>query len=78
MNGLFYLVVRCFIKNGNETHSVELKQTFEEAEARFYGIVAADIANNEIEYMSAYVIRGNDGTMEMAKVKDRRAAEVEE
>ena len=75
MNGIFYLVVRCFIKNGNESHSVELKQTFDEAEKRFYSIIDSDINNAEITYLSAYVIRGNDGSLELSKVKDRRTEE---
>ena len=75
MNGIFYLVVRAFIKNGTESHSVELKQTFDEAENRFYSIVASDIANNEIEYMSAYVLRSDTGTVELFKIKDRREVE---
>lgn len=76
MEGVFYLVVRCFIKQGTEAHSVELKQTYEEAEGRFYSIVDSDINNAQIEYLSAYVIR-NDGLVMLTKVKDRRTQEGE-
>ena len=75
MNGDFYLVIRCFIKNGNESHSVEMKQTFDDAEKRFYSIIDSDINNNEITYMAAFVIRGSDGSLELSKVKDRRTEE---
>ena len=75
MNELFYLIVRCFIKNGAESHSIELKNDFDEAENRFYSIVDSDINNSQIKYLSAYVIRSNDGTTLFSKIKDRRTQE---
>jgi len=71
MNGIFYLILRCFIKNGNESHSVEMKQTYGEAQKRFYSVLDADVNNNEIEYISAYIINCN-GYVEDYKVIDRR------
>ena len=77
MEGIFYLVMRCFIKQGVESHSVEQKATYAEAQKRFYSILDADVNNDQIEYISAYVINSSGG-VEDWKVIDRRAAETEE
>ena len=70
----FYLVMRCFIKNGSESHSVEMKSIYAEAQKRFYSIIDADINNDQIEYLSAYVI-SSVGTVYDWKVIDRRNVE---
>ena len=75
MNG-FYLVIRCFIKQGTESHSVEMKATYAEAQKRFYSVLDADVNNDQIEYISAYVI-DSAGAMLDWKVIDRRSQEGE-
>ena len=59
---MFYTVVRQFFKNGSETHSVEVKLTYEEALQRYFNIIAADLADSTITYNAAYIIDSN-GTM---------------
>ena len=59
---MFYTVVRQFFKNGEETHSMEIKQTEREAEQRYYSIIAADIIDSAITYNACYIIR-SDGVV---------------
>ena len=68
---LFYMVVRVFQRSGQMNHSVEYKTEYEEAQKRFYGIIAADLANNDITYQAAYIINGTGRTIDV-KVFDRR------
>ena len=76
MNELFYLVMRCFIKQGTESHSVEKKDNYPDAQKRFYSILDADVNNDQIEYISAYVLDSNGAMMDW-KVIDRRTTEQE-
>lgn len=71
-----FVVVRLFYKGDVETHSVEIKSTREDALQRYFGIIAADLANEEITYQAAYIIDSN-GIMLEGRVFDRRTAEVE-
>ena len=77
MDGIFYTVIRLFIKNGSETHSVEIKQDRESAVQRFFNVLAADLADSGITYNACHVMDSN-GLMIESRVFDRRAAEVEE
>lgn len=65
-----FTVIRIFFKGETETHSVEFKDTYIEAQQRFYNIVAADLANDEITYQAAYIINAS-GMMLDGKVFDR-------
>ena len=69
-----FVVVRLFYKGDAETHSVEIKSTREDALQRYFGIIAADLANEEITYQAAYIIDSN-GIMIEGRVFDRRSTE---
>lgn len=77
MPNKFYSVIRQFYKNGTETHSVEPKAEKLEAIQRFFNIIAADLADPDIEYNAAYII-DSDGVMLEARVFDRREIPVQE
>lgn len=68
---MFYLVIRVFFKGETETHSVEIKNSYKDAQVRFYSIIAADLANEEITYNAAYIIDSN-GQFRAGQVFDRR------
>lgn len=68
---MFYQVIRLFIKKGKEAHSVELFDSYDEAQKRFYNVLATDLGNDDIEYSSCFVIN-SDGLMVDGKVFDRR------
>lgn len=67
---MFFTVVRQFFKGNTETHSVEVKQSLEEARKRFFGIIAADLNDADITYQAAYIIDSN-GLMIEGRVFDR-------
>lgn len=68
---MFYLVIRVFFKGETETHSVEIKNSYRDAQVRFYSIIAADLANEEVTYNAAYIIDSN-GQFRAGQVFDRR------
>lgn len=72
-----FIVIRVFFKGEAETHSVEFKDTYFEAQQRYYGIIAADLANPDVTYQAAYIINAN-GLMMDGKVFDRTPAPEEE
>lgn len=74
---MFYTIVRQFFKGSAETHSMEIKQTKEEAILRYFSILSADLGNNEITWNACYVIDSN-GLMIEGRVFDRRTTEQEE
>ena len=74
MDGMFYQVVRVFIKSGKETHSIEFKEDRDEALQRYFNIIAADLASADITYNAAYIIDSN-GLMIEGRVFDRRTEE---
>lgn len=45
-----YAVLRLYIRNGAEAHSIEYKDTLREAETRFHNILASDEGNNATDY----------------------------
>lgn len=59
MNEVFFTVVRQFFKGEAETHSMEIKQTKDEALQRYFNIIAADLADPAITYNAAYIIDSN-------------------
>ena len=71
---MFYTVVRKLFKGGKETHSMEDKETYDEAEKRFYNIIASDLSDPEITYNSAYIIN-SDGLMMKGEVFKREVVE---
>lgn len=74
---MFYTVVRQFFKGDAETHSMEVKQTLDDARKRYFGIIAADLNDNDITYQAAYIIDSN-GLMVEGRVFDRRAVDAEQ
>ncbi|MBQ2527537.1 MAG: hypothetical protein II544_02175, partial [Spirochaetales bacterium] len=51
-----FAIIRIFYKGDKETHSVEFKDSYFEAQQRYYNIIAADLANPDITYQAAYII----------------------
>ena len=74
MDGIFYQIIRVFIKAGKETHSIEFKTDKDAALQRYFNIIAADLADAAIEYNAAYIIDSN-GLMLEGRVFDRREPE---
>lgn len=69
----FWQVFRVFFKGATIARSTEFFNTLQEAEGRYYNIVAGDFNNKEITYMEAFVLDslGNPVTG-LKKVLDRR------
>lgn len=65
-----FAIIRIFYKGDKETHSVEFKDSYFEAQQRYYGIIAADLANPDVTYQAAYIIDAH-GLMLDGKVFDR-------
>jgi len=77
VEGKFYTVVRQFFKGTAETHSMEIKQTYQAAEQRWLNILATDLDNKEITWNACYIIDSN-GLMIEGRVYDEAAREQEE
>lgn len=65
-----FVVVRIFFKGEAETHSVQFFDTYIEAQQRYYNVIAADLASEDITYQAAYIINAV-GLMMDGKVFDR-------
>ena len=68
-----FAIIRIFYKGDKETHSVEFKDSYFEAQQRYYGIIDADLGNADITYQAAYIINAS-GLMMDGKVFDRKPA----
>lgn len=68
-----FAVIRIYYKGDKETHSVEFKDSYFEAQQRFYNIIASDLANADVTYQAAYIIDAR-GLMLDGKVFDRTPA----
>lgn len=68
-----FAVIRIYYKGEKETHSVEFKDSYFEAQQRFYNIIASDLANPDVTYQAAYIINAS-GLMMDGKVFDRTPA----
>lgn len=53
---MFYQVIRIFFKGETKSHSVEYFDDYNAALQRYFNIIAADLANNEVTYNAAYLI----------------------
>lgn len=71
-----FQIIRIFVKDGTESHSIEYKETYLEAQQRYYNIIATDLANEAVTYQAAYIINC-DGLMLDGKVFDRTPVESE-
>ena len=68
---MFYQVIRIFFKGETHSNSVEYFNSDELALQRYFNIIAADLANNEVTYNAAYLI-DNAGNVLRKDVFDRR------
>lgn len=68
-----FTIIRIYYKGDKETHSVEFKDSYFEAQQRFYNIIASDLANADVTYQAAYIINAS-GLMMDGKVFDRTPA----
>ena len=66
-----FAIIRIFYKGDKETHSVEFKDSYIEAQLRYYNIIASDLGNADVTYQAAYIIDAR-GLMLDGKVFDRR------
>ena len=48
-----FAIIRIFYKGDKETHSVEFKDSYFEAQQRYYNIIATDLANPDDTYTAA-------------------------
>jgi ferritin-like protein len=79
MENYFYIVTRLFYKGSEETHSVQIITDHRQATQRFYNIIAADLADNDVTYQFASIVdcRGNSVDGLRPVVYDRRPTPVE-
>ena len=68
---MFYQVIRIFFKGEQKSNSIEYKDSYTEALQRYFNIIAADLANNDVTYNAAYLI-DSDGSVIRKDVFDRR------
>lgn len=78
MDGIFYIVTRIFFKGDNETHSIQLFTDSRQATQRFYGIIAADLADAAITYQFASICDNFGNNLLNPVVYDRRGENSEE
>ena len=71
---MFYQVIRIFFKGEARSNSVEYFDDYSAAQQRYFNIIAADLANNEVTYNAAYLI-DNAGNVLRKDVFDRRETE---
>ena len=78
MGEYFFIVTRIFYKGENETHSVQIFADKRQATQRFYGIVAADLADNAVTYQFASICDSLGNNVLNPVVYDRRSENSEE
>ena len=71
---MFYQVIRIFFKGENKSNSVEYFDDYDAALQRYFNIIAADLANDQVTYNAAYLI-DNGGTVIRHEVFDRRVVD---
>lgn len=67
---MFYIVNRLFYKADKENRSTQIFDSQEEAQKRYFNIIAADLQDADITYQMANII-SKDGTMLDHQVFDR-------
>ena len=67
---MFYSVIRIFYKGDAEAHSVEQFDTLQDAQKRYFNIIASDLADGTITYQACYIINSS-GLMMEGRVFDR-------
>jgi len=68
----FYIVTRIFYKGANETHSIQIFSDERQATQRFYNIIAADLADNDVTYQFASICNSNGAQILAPVIYDRR------
>ena len=68
---MFYQVIRIFFKGENKSHSVEYHDDYNAALQRYFNVIAADLANEQVTYNAAYLI-DNAGGVIRKDIFDRR------
>lgn len=68
---MFFQVIRIFFRGENKSNSVEYFNDYDAALQRYFNIIAADLANAEVTYNSAYLI-DNGGNVIRKEIFDRR------
>lgn len=74
---MFYQVIRIFFKGATKSNSVEYFDDYNAALQRYFNVIAADLANNEVTYNAAYLI-DNIGNVLRKDVFDRNQVPEEE
>lgn len=77
MDTYFYIVTRIFYKGTNETHSVQIFTDSRQAKMRFYNIIAADLADDDITYQYATITDNTGNYILPPVVYDRRPTPAE-
>jgi len=75
MENYFFIVTRIFYKGNVETHSVQIFADRRQATQRFYSIIAADLADNDITYQYATITDSNGSNILSPVVYNRRTVE---
>ena len=70
---VFYTVIRKFLQNGTETHSVQDFEDQTQAVKRYFNILGADVGEDDKPYVACYVIT-SEGLMIEGRVFDERPA----
>lgn len=70
---MFYQVIRIFHKGENKSHSVEYFDDYNSALQRYFNIIAADLANDQVTYNAAYLIDSESNIIRKERF-DRRVA----
>lgn len=73
---MFYQVIRIFFKGETKSNSVEYFDSYDSALQRYFNVIAADLANNQVTYNAAYLI-DNGGNFIRKDVFDRREPNVQ-
>ena len=68
---MFFQVIRIFFKGETRSNSVEYFDDYNAALQRYFNIIAADLANDQVTYNAAYLI-DNGGAVIRHEVFDRR------
>ena len=71
LNELFYQVVRVFFQGDVHQNSIQYFNDFQEAQKRYYNIIAADLGSDENTYNAAYII-DKFGRILKSEIFDRR------
>ena len=72
MNGISFFVTRIYYKGATESHSIQIFTDERQATQRFYNIIAADLADNDVTYQFASIMNSNGAQILPPVIYDRR------